>query len=463
MPWPSWSRWRRPRRLEGAVPVAAGPDRVGPDAAPRARVLLRVATALACLAALPQLITYAGYVRRGDYPGSAYQPRLDAMIEVSRTASAGGPLAAMGGPLQFRGVERIQPDLGVSIVADLLGRARGRPIGLRTLGTLNLAFLAAALFGLIAVLPAPYHAGLIPVFLFVPLYSQAYVSADIPTIHGALSVLAFLLAVVAARGVPPWAALLVGLSIFVLHRFRAAYGLYCMATMLAVSAWIFWRRREKRLLIAPTGALAAVIALAVAWNVGIGRRAQDERFADKDVIGTHDVFKPLVSGVGWTPNRWDIEPWDPRVAQFMADRLGLQPVGVFTGESERRARIVYTSLWQEAPRHLVRLYLARVPGAFLDQFVMGRLGVGLWLAAAGIALARGWKRRETGCSPLIVGAATMVLCVVAQSVVLDPRPLYAYPLKVLSALSLSVSLTSIAILGLGSGTGPSRVTLTTGR
>jgi len=95
--------------------------------------------------------------------------------------------------------------------------------------------------------------------------------------------------------------------------------------------------------------------------------------------------------------------------------------------------------------------------------VMGRLGVGLWLAAAGIALARGWKRRETGCSPLIVGAATMVLCVVAQSVVLDPRPLYAYPLKVLSALSLSVSLTSIAILGLGSGTGPSRVTLTTGR
>ena len=426
-------------------------------------MLLRVATILACLATLPQLLTYAGHVRRGDYPGSAYQPRLDAMIEVSRTAAAGGPLAAVGGPFQFRGVERIQPDLGVPITADLLGRARGRPIGLRTLGALNLAFLAAALFGLVAVLPTPFHAGLIPVFLLVPLYSQAYVSADIPTIHGALCVLAFLLAVIAARGVPPCAAMLVGVSIFVLHRFRAAHGLYCIATMLAVSAWTFRQRRERRFLIAPALALAAVIALALAWKVGIGRRAQDERFADKDLMGTHEVFHPLLSGVGWSPNRWNIEPWDPRVAQFMADRLGLEPVGVFTAESERRARVVYTSLWREAPGHLVRLYLSRVPGAFRDQFVMGRLGVGLWLLATGVALARAWKRGETACSPVIVGAATMVLCLVAQSVVVDPRPLYAYALKVLSALSLSVSMTSIAILGLGSGTGPSRMTSTTGR
>ena len=119
---------------------------------------------------------------------------------------------------------------------------------------------------------------------------------------------------------------------------------------------------------------------------------------------------PLVSGLGWTPNRWNIEPWDPRVAQFMADRLGLEPVGVFTAESERRARIVYISLWREAPGHLVRLYLSRVPGAFRDQFVMGSPGVGLWLLATGIALARAWKRGETACSPVIVGAATMVLC-----------------------------------------------------
>ena len=177
--------------------------------------------------------------------------------------------------------------------------------------------------------------------------------------------------------------------------------------------------------------------------MGIGRRAQDERFADKDALGTHNAFEPLVSGVGWTPNEWGIEPWDPRVGQFLADRLGLAPVGIYTRESERRARVVYASLWREAPGHLVRLYLARVPGAFRDQFVMGRLGVGLWLLATGIALARGGKRRETACSPVIVGAATMVLCLVAQSVAIDPRPLYAYPLRVLSALSLSVSLTSI--------------------
>jgi len=48
----------------------------------------------------------------------------------------------------------------------------------------------------------------------------------------------------------------------------------------------------------------------------------------------------------------------------------------------------------------------------------------------------------------------------AQSVALDPRPLYAYALRVLSAASLSVSLTSIAILGLGRS---GRAASTTGR
>jgi hypothetical protein len=91
------------------------------------------------------------------------------------------------------------------------------------------------------------------------------------------------------------------------------------------------------------------------------------------------------------------------------------------------------------------------------------VGVGLWLLATGLALFRGGKRRETACSAVVVGAATMVLFLVAQCAALDPRPLYAYALRVLSALSLSMSLTSIALLGRASGAVPSRVTPATGR
>lgn len=36
---------------------------------------VRPAAVAATLAALPQLIVYAGQVRSGDYPGSAYVPR----------------------------------------------------------------------------------------------------------------------------------------------------------------------------------------------------------------------------------------------------------------------------------------------------------------------------------------------------------------------------------------------------
>ena len=409
-----------------------------------------LALVLACLAALPQLVTYWSYVHQGQYPGSAFKPRLDAMLEVSAVAARHGPILAMGGPRLFRAVDRIQPDLGLPALADVLGRLRGEPISLRTLGAINLAFLGLALFSLIAALPAPHRWGLVPLFLLVPLYSAAYVSADIPTIHGAFAVLAFVVPLTILRTEATWVAAGAGVLLVVVFWFRAVYGYYGALTLLAMMAWMLLLRRDRTRVRVLRGTMAALLAtalLSVPWSLALRARRRDPRLPDKDAIGTHDVFKPLISGIGWTPNRWGIAPWDPRVAQFIGDRLGVDPIPIFTNESEKRARVVYASLWREAPGHLAKLYLARIPRAFSDDFFGGAVGTAAWLLAAAGALAWSWRRGESDHSPIVLGSAVMILCLVAQSVLLDPRLLYAYPLRVMSALGLGASLTSIVLLG----------------
>jgi hypothetical protein len=405
-----------------------------------------VVTAAACLAALPQLLGYAGHVRRGDYPGSAFRPRVDAMIEVSAVAARGGPLASLGGPERFNAVERFQADLGVPAVADALGRIRRAPIGERTLGAINLAFMCAALFGLVCVLPWPHRLGLVPVFLAVPLSSPVYLSADTPAIHGAFAVLAFVVPVLVLRWPRLAVGIAVGVALFVLHKFRSVYGLYALAAVLAVTAWTFLLRRDTRRLHGPAAALLVMVSLNLLWGLGLAARARDPRFAEDDAVGTHQFYEPLISGIGWTPNRWGIQPWDPKVAQFMADRLGVEPLPIHTKESEVRGRAVYLSLWREAPRHLMALYLRRIPKAFADHFFFGLAGVVVWAVAVSGALALGWRRREALHSALVLGSALLVICLVAQSVIIDPRLLYAYPLRVVSALSLATSLTALVIL-----------------
>ena len=160
------------------------------------------------------------------------------------------------------------------------------------------------------------------------------------------------------------------------------------------------------------------------------------------------MFKPLLTGIGWTDNRWGIAPWDPRVAQFIADRLGVAPIPIFTRESERRARAVYVSLWREAPLYLAGLYLARLPAAFRDHFFLGWVGAGSWLLATAVGLFWGGRRGEPVHSAITVAAAVLVLSLVSQSAILDPRLLYAYPLTVVSALALSIALTALVRLAL---------------
>jgi hypothetical protein len=272
----------------------------------------RLATALACVAVLPQLIVYAGYVRAGEYPGSAFQPRLDAMIEVSAVAAGHGPFCATGKAPPFHTVERLQTDLGLPALADVLGRLTGAPIGLRTLGVINLALMAAAFFGLIAAVPATHRAALVPVFLWVPLCTPGYVSADIPTVHGAFAVLALALPLLVLRSGRTWTAVLGGVLLFILSRFRGADGIYGVLTLLATTGWILLRRRDLGCLRRATAALVVIALLGVAWNLVLRNQHGDPRMGDQDILSTHDMFKPLLAGVGWTPNRWGIVPWDRR-------------------------------------------------------------------------------------------------------------------------------------------------------
>jgi hypothetical protein len=170
--------------------------------------------------------------------------------------------------------------------------------------------------------------------------------------------------------------------------------------------------------------------------MAVARRAADPRVRERDVLPAHNVYNPLVSGVGFSPNRWGIEPWDPWVAAFLAERTGQPPVRVETFESERRARVVYLQLWKEAPAHLLRLYLGRVPEAFRKHGWLGLWGAALWAVALLLALPRAWRRRDGPSVALLIAPALVAAGLVAQIVLIDPRLLYSYPLRFTSALAL---------------------------
>src|SRR6202008_542673 len=103
----------------------------------------------ACLAALPQLVVYARQVQSGRYVGSAYAPRVDTMLRMSASAAEGGPFVAVRDGAAWRLAADVVPDVGVPAILDVAARVTGRPATARALGIVNLAFLAAGLFGLV--------------------------------------------------------------------------------------------------------------------------------------------------------------------------------------------------------------------------------------------------------------------------------------------------------------------------
>jgi hypothetical protein len=394
----------------------------------------------ASLAALPQLFVFAGHVRSGDYPGSAYAPRVTTILNMSASAAEGGPFAAMRRGEGWVLAAGIVPDIGVPALVDVYARLHGRPATEHTLGAINLVVLAAALFGLVAAFPEPARWALVPVFLLAPLSVVAYRSPDTVAIHGALAALAIAAAASVARAGPLWTAALVGGVLFALGKVRSVYGAYGLLALVLVTVAVSLLTRTRRTALRAGVALATLALLELLWAPLMHARATDRRVVDRDVITSHDVFATVISGVGWSPNRWGIEPPDPRVATFIGRRLGL-PLGtrLDTRESERYARTAYLSLWREDPLHLVGLYAVRVEAGVADHVVLGAWGAPAWLAAVAGAAAVAWRRREPETLAAVVGGAAVTGCLLAQVAVIDPRYIYAYPLRMVSALTLAVA------------------------
>jgi hypothetical protein len=396
----------------------------------------RLATLFACLAALPQLVAYAGHVRAGSYPGSAYKPRVDAVLEAASSAAAGGPFVAVRQGGDWSLAPGLLNDVGIAAILDLASRLRGEALGARALGMLNLAFLAAALFGLVAALDRRLHAALVPLFLLVPLSVREYRSVDSVAIHGALAALGIAIAAALGRGSPAWAGIPLGAALFVLAKVRSVYGMYALVAALVLAA-VLWRLDRRSL--ARVGCLVATLALLeVPWHFAMSARASDPRVVDGETLRSHGFWEPFVSGVGWTENRWGIKPWDPWVVQFLADRLGLEPVPIPTAEGERRSRAVYVSLWREAPLHLAGLYLARIPAACREHFTLGLPGALAWLGVTAAALLRAWRSRDALLLSALVPGVALCLCLVFQTLVIDPRLIYANPLRFVSAYGLAL-------------------------
>ena len=396
----------------------------------------RLATLLACLAALPQLVVYAGHVRSGSYPGSAFKPRVDAILDAARSAAAGGPFVAVPAGSDWSLAPGLLNDVGMAGILDLASRLRGEAIGRRALGAANLAFLCAALFGLVAALDGRLRPALVPLFLLVPISVREYRSVDTVAIHGALATLGIVIAAALGRPWPAWAGIPLGAALFLVHKVRSVYGLYALAATLVLAA-VLWRL-DRRALARLACLVATFLALEVPWHFAMTARATDPRVVDGETLRSHGFWEPFVSGVGWTENRWGIKPWDPWVVQFLADRLGLEPVPIPTAEGERRSRVLYFSLWREAPLHLAGLYLARIPQACREHFVLGIPGALAWLPATLAALRRAWRRGDAGLLSALVPGVVLVGCLVFQTIVIDPRLIYANPLRFVSAYGLAV-------------------------
>jgi hypothetical protein len=403
----------------------------------------RLAPLLACLAALPQLVTYAGHVRSGRYPGSAYKPRVDAMLEAAQAAAEGGPFVAVRQGGDFSLAPGLLNDLGVAAILDLGSRLTGRALGPRALGTVHFLFLAAALFGLVTALDGRLHLALVPLFLLVPLSVREYRSVDSVAIHGALCALGIVIAAALGRPWPAWTGIPLGVALFVVDKARSVYGIYALAAGLALVT-VLWRL-DRRVL-ARTGCLLLTFALLqIPWHLAMNARASDPRVVDGQTLRSHGFWEPFVSGIGWTQNHWGIKPWDPWVAQFLADRLALEPVPIPTDEGERRSRTVYFSLWREAPLHLAWLYVARIPAACREHVALGIPGALAWLGVSSAALLRAWRRRDGGQLSALVPGLVLAVCLLFQTVVIDPRLIYANPLRFVSAYGLAVGAWSLLI------------------
>jgi hypothetical protein len=409
---------------------------VKPGAAALARASWAAAALLVAAQAWPHLVD----IRRDQYaPGGAWEPRVKAIVDVSRVAARGGPYLSVPAGSGFEPPDLKVNDLGYSAFGYVWGRALGQPLNRRVLMLLNLTVMLVSLGALLfSIEPVPRLLVCL-LLLFTPIPVPAYRSPDPLATHASLALLGVALSGAPLRRWPYWASGIAGALLFAIHKVRSAYALYAGAALVAVALVGAWRTRSRLPLLRAGVALAASFALEALWQVPLQLRAMDPRVSRQDALGTHPIYVPLLEGVGWSENRWGIKPWDPWVAQYLAERFGGDAVNVGSNESERRARRAYFDLWLQDAPHLLAVYVRRLPGAARDHFFVGIWGALAWLLIVPAAMAVGLRLPSTTLW-LLLGSVGVLLSVLFQTVVLDPRLLYAYPLRVVSAASLGLAL-----------------------
>jgi len=371
--------------------------------------------------------------------GGAWEPRVKAILDVGRVALLDGPYLSLRIDRRFEPVDRRVNDLGYSVLSYVWARLVRQPPNRQDLMRVNLLVLLCAM-ALLFVVASPWPRLLSAALLcFLPIPLPFFRSPDPLATHGSLAVLGIALAA-AVPTVASWPVSLgLGVVLFLVHKIRSAYALYAAAGLIAAASVEAYRTRTRRPLLRMLAALVICLPLEAAWQAPLARRSQDPRLIDQDTLGTHPIYIALLEGIGFSDNPWGIKPWDPWIATYLSERYGLEPVDVGSAESERRARQAYFELFREAPFRFIALYAGRVPTFASQHFFLGTPGALLLLVAAGGAFAACWRCSGRG-SVLALAALAMTSCVLFQTVVLDPRPLYAYPLRIASGVALALSL-----------------------
>lgn len=393
-------------------------------------MLKRLGLAAIALSCIPQLYLHTRDAWTGTYTGSAYEPRVKAILDVSRVAAKGGPYLCVPNEGKFEPADQLVNDLGVSFFGYVSAKLTGRPISRGSLLWLNLFIFVVSIVALALVTPVPYHFAIAACLIVSHVCVSEYRSPDPLATHGALALAA--VAIASARKDNLWFGLGLGVGLMVVHKIRSPYAMYALAAALVVDAVTQGRRGR-----AWVGMAIGVVVIAIPWNLALRARAHDSQVTQLDTLGTHPIGIALLEGVGWSENKWGIKPFDPWVAEYLSKKYNLPAVNVGTEESERRAWKAYWSLWREDPLHLAGVYLKRAP-LVRQHVILGYVGMVALVIIVPVAFVLTWGKRDV--TGFLIALTVLTACLIFQTAVLDPRLLYAYPLRILSDLLLNVSI-----------------------
>jgi hypothetical protein len=267
-----------------------------------------------------------------------------------------------------------------------------------------------------------------------------YRSMDVLAIHGSLAALAIAIPLLTVRAPKAWMAVFCGLLLFAVHKTRSVYATYALLSLLPILLLGWMRFRNRGLLVRAAFLMLGFAVCEIPWRVAVHGRLTDPRLIEKDALPEHAVYEALISGIGWTENPWGIKPWDPWVAQLLADTVRGPVVRISTHESERRAKLVFFSLAKQRPLDLAWLYVRRIPKTLGDYSIVGAAGACLWMTSALLALGLAWARADSDGIVLLLSPVGLAVCLVLQTIVIDTRPIYAHPLEFVSAIVLALAI-----------------------